>query len=91
MEVDQFKDYVTEYAIDFPPSYPFEEDIEKPSTYMPTRCPSWCDRVLLSHTAKELISEDHPVEYKLMGMDTCMGDHKVSHIFGCLHIHVDIL
>ncbi|XP_045473491.1 inositol polyphosphate-5-phosphatase A isoform X1 [Harmonia axyridis] len=102
MEVEQFKNYISEYSIDFPPSYPFEEDIEKPSTYMPTRCPSWCDRVLLSHTAKELISEDHPVGYKLMGMDICMGDHKPVYLSAilkgnagtvlcCDHVHYECL
>lgn len=45
---------------------------------MQTRCPAWCDRVLLSHTAKQLIVEDENVEYGLMGQTTCMGDHKVS-------------
>ncbi|KAK9889725.1 hypothetical protein WA026_007106 [Henosepilachna vigintioctopunctata] len=75
-ELEPFEDFVTEYPVNFPPSYPFEEDVDKPSTYMPTRCPSWCDRVLLSHSAKELISEDYPVEYNLMGVEACMGDHK---------------
>ena len=28
--------------------YPFSEDTSNSSTYMHTRCPSWCDRVLLS-------------------------------------------
>lgn len=44
---------------------------------MQTRCPAWCDRVLLNHTAKQLVCDDEQVEYGLMGMDTCMGDHKV--------------
>ncbi|RZC33633.1 type I inositol 1,4,5-trisphosphate 5-phosphatase [Asbolus verrucosus] len=75
-ELEAFEKYLTEYPITFPPSYPFEEKISHARSYMQTRCPAWCDRVLLSHTAKQLVKEDERVEYGLMGLDTCMGDHK---------------
>lgn len=77
-ELDAFSDHLTEFPVTFPPSYPFEEKISHASSYMQTRCPAWCDRVLLSHTARKLISDDETVEYGLMGRNTCMGDHKVS-------------
>lgn len=75
-EVDAFKETLLEFPITFAPSYPFEEAMSKASSYMQTRCPAWCDRVLLSHTAKKLIDETDHIEYDLMGQNTCMGDHK---------------
>ena len=36
-------------------SYPFSEDVSDGMSYMKTRCPSWCDRILLSHSAKDII------------------------------------
>ena len=60
-EVDMFKDRICEPAIKFPPSYPFTED-ECGTTYMKTRCPAWCDRILLSHSAKDMFVT-HNVSY----------------------------
>ncbi|XP_070541133.1 inositol polyphosphate-5-phosphatase A-like isoform X2 [Ptychodera flava] len=73
-----FLDRLYEYDIDFPPSYPYSEDLNKAREYMQTRCPAWCDRILMSHSAKELMYKDtlHPPQYSVMGEDTCMGDHK---------------
>lgn len=76
-ELEAFENTLTEFPVMFPPSYPFEEKISQATNYMQTRCPGWCDRVLLSLTAKELISDEENVEYSLMGTHTCMGDHKV--------------
>jgi inositol-1,4,5-trisphosphate 5-phosphatase len=53
-ELEKFKDRVFEFDIAFPPSYPFTEDACG-TTYMKTRCPAWCDRILLSHSAKDII------------------------------------
>lgn len=36
-------------------SYPYSEDSSQGKQYMNTRCPAWCDRILMSHSAKELI------------------------------------
>lgn len=36
-------------------SYPYSEDYTKPTQYMNTRCPSWCDRILMSHNARDVI------------------------------------
>ena len=59
-ELECFRDRLAECAIHFPPSYPFTEDMCG-TTYMKTRCPSWCDRILFSHSAKALFVEvsDH--------------------------------
>lgn len=38
-------------------SYPYSEDDTKPTQYMNTRCPAWCDRILMSHTAQEIIQK----------------------------------
>lgn len=36
-------------------SYPYSEEYTKPTQYMNTRCPAWCDRILMSHSAQEFI------------------------------------
>lgn len=77
-ELNAFKDQITEFDISFPPSYPFSEDTNDGLSYMKTRCPSWCDRVLYNHKAKDIMfhDDDHPYEYEVIGHNTCMGDHK---------------
>lgn len=77
-EVAQFGDRLAEFPITFPPSYPFEEGAEgEGSHYMQTRCPSWCDRVVLDKAAKKLVdSSGSKVKYNLIGLTTTMGDHK---------------
>ncbi|MEE6528290.1 hypothetical protein FKM82_030413, partial [Ascaphus truei] len=49
-----FLSELTEIQISFPPSYPFSESVERPSEFMRTRCPAWCDRVFMSHSASAL-------------------------------------
>ncbi|XP_071090674.1 inositol polyphosphate-5-phosphatase A-like [Haliotis cracherodii] len=78
-EMAPFKERLSEYEISFPPSYPFSEDVNDGTSYMKTRCPSWCDRILISHSAKDVIFQDekfHRPEYSLIGKEVCMGDHK---------------
>ncbi|XP_050304592.1 inositol polyphosphate-5-phosphatase A isoform X2 [Anthonomus grandis grandis] len=75
-EPEAFSNILAEYPIGFAPSYPFEEKISKGSCYMPTRCPAWCDRILFSHSAEKIIEESDGYDYGLLGMNTCMGDHK---------------
>lgn len=77
-ESEAFANILTEYPITFAPSYPFEETITKGANYMPTRCPAWCDRVLFSHSAQKIIDEMQSHDYDLLGLNTCMGDHKAS-------------
>jgi inositol-1,4,5-trisphosphate 5-phosphatase len=55
-ELEPFADRLFEFPISFQPSYPFEEDRKGAEYYMQTRCPSWCDRILLSKSAKSLVS-----------------------------------
>ncbi|KAM9313285.1 inositol polyphosphate-5-phosphatase A-like [Gastrophryne carolinensis] len=80
-----FLNELTEVQISFPPTYPFSEDATQPSDFMGTRCPAWCDRVLMSHFARTLLlkvkdGEGH-VEYGRIGGDVCMGDHKPVFLF----------
>ncbi|CAN7938732.1 unnamed protein product [Ixodes hexagonus] len=83
-EPSLFKDRLFEFDIAFPPSYPFKEECSGARSYMHTRCPAWCDRILLSKAARALVytgtdeSGKPPVAYQVMGADVCMGDHKVS-------------
>jgi hypothetical protein len=75
------KELLFEYDITFPPSYPYEEDPSQPGAYMFTRCPAWCDRILLSPAARALLDEtDVEISkiYGIIGENVCMGDHKVS-------------
>ena len=58
LELEPIKKILFEYPVDFPPSYPYEEDIDLPLNYMSTRCPSWCDRVLVSPAARLLTTEN---------------------------------
>ena len=78
-ELGDFEGRLFEFPINFVPSYPFQEDVNEPVNYMQTRVPAWCDRVLLSPTAKTLvqdIDDSEAVEYSIIGSTTCMGDHK---------------
>lgn len=77
-ELGEFEDKLEEFPVTFPPSYPFEENISSPTSYMKTRCPAWCDRIVFSPSAKKLIVETEPVEYNILGRTICMGDHKVK-------------
>ncbi|GFS27244.1 type I inositol-1,4,5-trisphosphate 5-phosphatase [Elysia marginata] len=82
-EVLSFRDRLFEYDIGFPPSYPFCEDVADGISYMKTRVPSWCDRVLLTHASKDILSQDpcHLPVYDLIGKDICMGDHKPVYLY----------
>ncbi|XP_014663717.1 PREDICTED: type I inositol 1,4,5-trisphosphate 5-phosphatase-like isoform X2 [Priapulus caudatus] len=75
-ELEEFQDRLTEYPHDFPPSYPYVEDVNDGLGYMKTRLPGWCDRVLFSHTARALIDQNHKPLYSVIGAQVCMGDHK---------------
>ncbi|MEJ1273691.1 inositol polyphosphate-5-phosphatase A [Cricetulus griseus] len=57
-ELSVFKDRLYELDISFPPSYPYSEDSSQGEQYMNTRCPAWCDRILMSLSAKELVLKD---------------------------------
>ncbi|XP_026880832.1 inositol polyphosphate-5-phosphatase A isoform X1 [Electrophorus electricus] len=87
-EVAAFHDVITEEEILFPPSYPYSEDYTKPTQYMNTRCPSWCDRILMSHSARDLIQTkedgDRNVVYNTLGPNVCMGDHKPVFVYFAL-------
>ncbi|KAG8551207.1 hypothetical protein GDO81_004008 [Engystomops pustulosus] len=52
---------------------------------MNTRCPAWCDRILMSHSAKELLlkseNDERIVIYDSIGPNICMGDHKVKSVY----------
>ncbi|XP_077942959.1 inositol polyphosphate-5-phosphatase A isoform X2 [Gasterosteus aculeatus] len=90
-EVAAFHDVIKEEDIGFPPSYPYSEEYTKPTQYMNTRCPAWCDRILMSHSAQEFIHKDRPsfqgedgekcVVYNTVGPRVCMGDHKPVFLF----------
>ncbi|XP_077572119.1 inositol polyphosphate-5-phosphatase A-like [Stigmatopora nigra] len=87
-EVTAFNDVVREEEIQFPPSYPYSEEYTKPTQYMNTRCPAWCDRILMSHSAQQFIdggaNSERGVIYDTVGPDVCMGDHKPVFLFFAL-------
>ena len=82
-ELEPLREVLVEYPITFPPSYPFEEDPDLPKNYMLTRCPSWCDRIVMSPNARDLIVDEafSSTDYNIIGENVCMGDHKVIKIF----------
>uniref|UniRef100_A0A8C1PRG0 inositol-polyphosphate 5-phosphatase n=1 Tax=Cyprinus carpio TaxID=7962 RepID=A0A8C1PRG0_CYPCA len=84
-EISEFHDVITEEEIHFPPSYPYSEDYAKPTQYMNTRCPAWCDRILMSHSTRDIIHRREEgksgVVYNTLGSDICMGDHKPVFLF----------
>lgn len=88
-EVSAFHDVVREEDIKFPPSYPYSEDYTKPTQYMNTRCPAWCDRILMSHSVQNILlhtneDSEHSLIYNTMGPNVCMGDHKPVFLFFAL-------
>ncbi|XP_053091914.1 inositol polyphosphate-5-phosphatase A isoform X1 [Pangasianodon hypophthalmus] len=86
-----FQDIITEEEILFPPSYPYSEDYTKPTQYMNTRCPSWCDRILMSHNAQDVIyrrNGDGNIVYNILGPKVCMGDHKPVFLFFALKSNI---
>lgn len=79
--MEPLADVLFEYPIEFAPSYPYEEEPDMPQHYMTTRCPAWCDRILMNSVAHGLIvggEDDRPQEYGVIGDTVCMGDHKVQ-------------
>ncbi|XP_023183803.1 type I inositol 1,4,5-trisphosphate 5-phosphatase isoform X1 [Xiphophorus maculatus] len=84
-----FKDRLDEMEITFPPTYPYSEDVRHAKQYNTTRCPAWCDRILMSTSAKLLVAkpedereegerenEENSIVYDNIGPNVCMGDHK---------------
>ncbi|XP_062855366.1 inositol polyphosphate-5-phosphatase A isoform X2 [Trichomycterus rosablanca] len=91
-ETAAFQDVTAEEKILFPPSYPYSEDYTKPTQYMNTRCPSWCDRILMSHSARDIIYRredgESNVVYNTLGPNVCMGDHKPVFLFFALKTNI---
>lgn len=54
-ELDSFRNKLHEFRISFSPSYPFKEDETGGYSYMKTRCPSWCDRILFNAAGNRII------------------------------------
>ncbi|XP_077586047.1 inositol polyphosphate-5-phosphatase A isoform X2 [Stigmatopora nigra] len=79
-ELSVFKDRLHELEISFPPSYPYSEDSNQGKQYMNTRCPAWCDRILMSSSARDLVlkpeNDETSITYDNIGANVCMGDHK---------------
>ncbi|CAF1259406.1 unnamed protein product, partial [Didymodactylos carnosus] len=77
LESQSFQDQLFEFEKTFPPSYPFSEENNEARSYLKARCPSWCDRILLSHSLKSYVNlEENRSVYGIIGQDVCMGDHK---------------
>lgn len=71
---------LVELDIKFPPSYPFMEDLINYEQYMESRCPAWCDRVLMSQGLSSSLNAESQV-YDMIGKQACMGDHKPVYLF----------
>ena len=63
--------------------YPFSEDLINATKYMESRCPAWCDRIVLNKNMLDSISSNpgvSPAIYDMIGEHGCMGDHKARTI-----------
>ncbi|XP_072122816.1 inositol polyphosphate-5-phosphatase A-like [Mobula birostris] len=79
-ELATFINEICELDIQFPPSYPYSEVNTEGTLYANTRCPAWCDRILMSPSAIEVVSKGEYV-YDMMGPEVCMGDHKPVYLY----------
>jgi len=75
-----------EMPVTFAPTYRLDETAHQASTsgtqarhYSSKRCPSWCDRIVMSPYARGRVPADG-VEYGVIGADANMGDHKPVYI-----------
>ena len=59
-ELDRFRSKLFEFKISFSPSYPFKEDTTGAYSYMKTRCPAWCDRILFNVAGAGVIHYKNP-------------------------------
>ncbi|CAL8084212.1 unnamed protein product [Calicophoron daubneyi] len=85
-ELTEFSDVLQEVHITFPPSYPFTESDDEAKKYSKTRCPAWCDRILLDRRTFEGLRAPRSrnnakisagrITYDLLAKDACVGDHK---------------
>lgn len=50
----------------------------RPPPFQPARCPAWCDRVLMTEAALQLMEPADEHAYDIIGRRICMGDHKVG-------------
>uniref|UniRef100_A0A672HRG6 inositol-polyphosphate 5-phosphatase n=1 Tax=Salarias fasciatus TaxID=181472 RepID=A0A672HRG6_SALFA len=79
-ELSVFRGQLHELEIAFPPSYPYSEDSNQGREYMNTRLPAWCDRILMSPSARDMVikpeNEEKSIVYDNIGPNVCMGDHK---------------
>ncbi|XP_037025716.1 inositol polyphosphate-5-phosphatase A isoform X1 [Bradysia coprophila] len=92
-ELEPLKEILVEYPITFPPTYPYEEEPTMPQNYMSTRCPAWCDRILMDPIAKDLIVDENfsSKDYNVVGEDMCMGDHKPVYLNIRLKVYQGII
>ncbi|KAI6177114.1 Inositol-polyphosphate 5-phosphatase [Aphelenchoides bicaudatus] len=67
---------LNEARINFPPTYPWSEDPVEFNSFMNTRAPAWCDRILMNTEAWHYVSKDAKHVYNSIGKSACMGDHK---------------
>ncbi|CAH2097140.1 unnamed protein product [Euphydryas editha] len=77
-ELESLRAHLFEFPVKFPPSYPFEEDVLLPTHYMKTRCPAWCDRVLLSQSARLLLQPDARHSSRKSVADSDSGSGRMS-------------
>jgi inositol polyphosphate 5-phosphatase INPP5A len=58
------------------------EELNNANKYMESRCPAWCDRILLGKHFYDLIKNNSSdIIYDMIGEEKFMGDHKVINLF----------
>jgi len=85
-EFSSFNENLFEFERNFPPSYPYSEELNEPQSFLRARCPAWCDRILLSHSFRKFFDiETHRPTYDIIGRDVCVGDHKPVYLSILVH------
>ena len=44
-------------------SYPYSEEHHEARSYLRARCPAWCDRILLSHSFKNIVNSEVRISF----------------------------
>lgn len=44
-------------------SYPYSEEHHEARSYLRARCPAWCDRILLSHSLKNIVNTEVFIQF----------------------------
>lgn len=62
-------------------SYPYSEEHHEARSYLRARCPAWCDRILLSHSLKNIVNTEVFIPFlslSLVSFNIFLSDHSTN-------------